>query len=150
MLQALDSYLWSTRATNSGPQFAALKDMELAKKPTKLPFIETIGDSLNVMGNDEDKEKRVLAFDYSTPLPRFFEHRGHWGVQASIYTGNCRSCMLPLTENLGLNVFVFPCGHAYHQSCIPEQACRICFAENNKKKARRRESSKSAQLSAVI
>jgi hypothetical protein len=43
--------------------------------------------------------------------------------------GCCPFCTLPLIENVGRTsrVVIFPCGHAFHQFCMTEDACPTCL-----------------------
>ena len=81
----------------------------------------------------------VLACDPwagAVPMAAFLEEPGHWGVRLRL-TGAasgapvcCTRCQLPLVApTQGANpLAVFPCGHAYHEACIPERACLACLA----------------------
>ena len=69
-------------------------------------------------------------------MAAFLEEAGHWGVRLRL-TGAasgapvcCTRCQLPLVApTQGANpLAVFPCGHAYHEACIPERACLACLA----------------------
>ena len=85
----------------------------------------------------------------------FLEERGDWGARVAFATARCPRCALPLRprddkQNAGdgsifektpteagdededdaarKNAFVaFPCGHAFHARCVPEEACVECL-----------------------
>jgi len=104
LLELLNSHLWSQRSKHIAPQLQYCLEKEL-----------TVG------------SVRFSDVDNSQPLPRYYEEsQNHWGTPARIVLGTCPCCTLPLKERSAALV-VFPCGHTYHQPCIPEMACRECF-----------------------
>lgn len=104
LLELINTHLWSPQAKELAPQIQYCLEKEM--NGGKLNFGE---------------------IDNSVSLPRFYEEsRNHWGVTCSILTGYCPICTLPISESPSA-VVVFPCGHAYHQSCNHANACNECF-----------------------
>jgi len=124
LLECVSEYLWIKHPSSLAPQYRQLREQE-AGGPSMLetlPFVRSRSAT-----NSKDR-RFVLAFDNTTPLPRTLEDvAGQWGVHSRVRHGFCPGCTLPLEENVGLNVIVFPCSHAHHQACCPEEACLVCF-----------------------
>ena len=67
------------------------------------------------------------------------EERGAWGAKVALRGAasgrevRCRRCTLPLLappgcEREGIRQLIaFPCGHAFHVRCLPEEGCIICY-----------------------
>eukprot|EP00658_Telonema_sp_P-2_P036557 TRINITY_DN26417_c0_g1_i1.p1 TRINITY_DN26417_c0_g1~~TRINITY_DN26417_c0_g1_i1.p1 ORF type:complete len:459 (-),score=117.68 TRINITY_DN26417_c0_g1_i1:339-1715(-) len=51
---------------------------------------------------------------------------GSWGVRTSL-SQECYFCGVPV--NAFGRLRAFQCGHCFHDSCVPEKACPICFSE---------------------
>jgi hypothetical protein len=92
---------------------------------------------------------------FDADIAPFLEERGDWGARVAFKTARCPRCALPLRLNdddaeerkgsirekpltdLGdededdaarKKTFVaFPCGHAFHKRCVPEEACVECL-----------------------
>ena len=94
---------------------------------------------------------------FDADIAPFLEERGDWGARVAFKTARCPRCALPLRLNdddaeerkgsirekekpltdLGdededdaarKKAFVaFPCGHAFHARCVPEEACVECL-----------------------
>eukprot|EP01102_Stenamoeba_stenopodia_P006527 TRINITY_DN1797_c0_g1_i1.p1 TRINITY_DN1797_c0_g1~~TRINITY_DN1797_c0_g1_i1.p1 ORF type:complete len:686 (-),score=140.70 TRINITY_DN1797_c0_g1_i1:21-2078(-) len=130
MLDTVDSYLWKKKTYEMGPQFRAFKEYEYQQNTTGITSNEIntfLKASSKEQQVDPSQQKYTINFDYTTPVPRFYEESaGHWGVVTSL-KGTCPYCCLPLSENVGSNVTIFPCGHAFHEVCVPEKACISCF-----------------------
>jgi len=104
LLELVNTHLWSPQAKEIAPQIQYCLEKE--KTSGQLKFGEV---------------------DNSQPLPRFYEEsQNHWGVTCSILAGFCPACALPFSEGAS-TIVVFQCGHAYHQSCNSDVACRECF-----------------------
>jgi len=124
ILETVATYLYSPKSSYIPAQIRAVKELESKRiqELKLLPFITT-----------DSKEQLDIGFDYNTHLPRFFEEpTGHWGVQIEANRA-CECCGLPLLEGVMTgSLLVFPCGHAFHQFCIPERACVLCLERNMK------------------
>eukprot|EP01132_Coremiostelium_polycephalum_P002021 gene2021-2488_t len=126
ILSGLDSHLWLKKPLTLSPQILSLIGPEIDKSLPKHPFT-------NKLTNEKGES---VGFGVT---PQFFEDnaRRHWGVETELQGGSCPICTLPLLENpessfLGstpATIIVFPnCGHSYHQCCIEEQGCTLCFS----------------------
>lgn len=104
LLEKLDRHLWSSRPIALGPQLQAIYKSESI---SHTPYEHTTPPSINT----------------------FIEDAGsHWGICAN--SERCPVCGFPILSNIsekGSGLLAFHCGHVYHRSCIPEQACLICF-----------------------
>jgi len=141
MLKRVLEDLWQDKHTKRppmiAPQFRAVKDAELSNQLDVLPYLHTIPTSAPALGPREKAEpppnekKFSIGFDYITATPRFFEEMtGHWGLRQQLLTASCECCTLPLSESVGRlpSIVVFECGHAFHEFCVPEEACTACLA----------------------
>lgn len=120
-LEQTNNSLWeSQKLTSKSAQFRELQGTSAAG---------LLGGKSFVRWNEAGRKYRP-AFDHGQPLPRFLgETTSHWGVAANIFGESCEICSLPLEEmGISLSLAVFPCGHAFHQVCVPESACRICHS----------------------
>eukprot|EP01117_Protostelium_nocturnum_P006151 TRINITY_DN2217_c0_g1_i6.p1 TRINITY_DN2217_c0_g1~~TRINITY_DN2217_c0_g1_i6.p1 ORF type:complete len:1261 (-),score=381.67 TRINITY_DN2217_c0_g1_i6:1663-5445(-) len=122
--ESLSSYFWSANTPILAPQFKNSLDRE--QQGIELPF------SRKTNVSHRNHTRIELQFEYTAPTKRFFEERGsHWGT--TIYsqtTSNCPLCGLSLRES-NQPTGIFPCGHAFHQSCLGKRdACESCFSSN--------------------
>jgi len=130
LLEPLDAHLWAPPAPAMGsfPQLRAVLRAELSgdadEQIAALPFVTRRADGSKVLGFARG----------GTPIEPFLEERGHWGVRVRLRgaaTGaarSCRRCCQPLLSQPSCQLLAFPCGHAFHALCLPEQACVTCMA----------------------
>jgi len=110
ILETINSHLWSHRPKEIAPQSRYWLESEL-----------------NAAREGKTFSVDLPEFDNIQPLSRFYEeYQNHWGVPTKLLGGCCPTCTLPF-KYAPNSVIVFPCGHVYHQNCIPEAACRECF-----------------------
>ncbi|XP_065912533.1 BLOC-2 complex member HPS5-like isoform X2 [Dysidea avara] len=109
MLGKVDTYLWNPRRNPLGPHAMLLA--------TRSP--EVSGDHMIQQG--EESLHDIITLEDS---------ECHYGVRVARSETNCPVCSLSLTANLpsSVGLCTFVCGHSYHQQCLPEQACVVCFA----------------------
>lgn len=144
MLEIYDAYLWSARPSGLAPQFRAVLEEELLAQSKgdantdsslrSIPFVTahevtpTSTGSASLLNNANSPLPTVryeLAFDYLSPVKRFYEERGvHWGSHMS--NTHCPYCSLPLIPSPNDKVLlpgtmppvsVLPCGHGAHPRC---------------------------------
>ncbi|GAM22685.1 hypothetical protein SAMD00019534_058600, partial [Acytostelium subglobosum LB1] len=132
ILSRLDSYLWTKKPMNLSPQIWSLvvDDLNHFHTPTGL---KAHHQTLQQQQQQQHQQQDLIS---ST---EFFEDSSfHWGTETELHGGQCPVCTLPLIENpessfLGVtpsSVIVFPyCGHSYHQCCIEEQGCLLCYSQ---------------------
>jgi len=142
MLEIVDGYLWVRKANSMAPPVRHIKDLELGEETAKklgaspspsgqklrtLPYLQPVTGS---------GVPARFAFDLSTaaPYPRYLEEPDiQWGVCCDIGGGACSVCTLPLVEGVSAslaNVVLLECGHGFHQMCLVEDACVVCFAKD--------------------
>ncbi|KJE92802.1 hypothetical protein CAOG_03702 [Capsaspora owczarzaki ATCC 30864] len=134
-LEAVDTYLWSLQQTPLAPQLRQVVIEERAFK-----------EAMAAGGNDKaaavappylqlGRTTNQIVFDHNVALPRFLEEPlTHWGVSTALIGTNCPCCMLALSEKVGApsKVIIFECGHGFHHSCLPEDACAMCLSRRVK------------------
>jgi hypothetical protein len=49
---------------------------------------------------------------------------------AGLAVATCSICPICECVNLGTGLLSLACGHSFHSTCLPEQACCICFSRN--------------------
>ncbi|KAF0984999.1 hypothetical protein FDP41_000038 [Naegleria fowleri] len=127
MIEIIDSYMWSEKEECISPQVRSLFAFQ-TDAPSSL---------FSPLAPSEESFPFVSSFFKLTPnqtnafhsiLPRFAEDCGyHWGAQIKVgKTSRCFSCRLPLSERVGSDISVFPCGHCCHRSCNSLEVCSIC------------------------
>ena len=135
-LEKVDMHLWSTQSCALAPGLQHEATTEL----TQL---------LALRGSDVDFDDKSGLTASSTVSPARPSHPGlgsllhlkepvrwlesassHWGVTAPLASDDCSCCGLPLRDTMQESVksiAVFPCGHAFHRYCIPEDVCLLCY-----------------------
>ncbi len=121
ILTAFDAYLWTHHSSTISPQFRHLKDNELSGRASELAFARPVNGSLEPL------------FQHTVAVDTFMEEADtQWGVLTSV-GGDCPACLVALAgKAVGAHVNVFPCGHAFHDSCNTSGACLLCFYSNRK------------------
>eukprot|EP00004_Rigifila_ramosa_P019901 TRINITY_DN5125_c0_g1_i1.p1 TRINITY_DN5125_c0_g1~~TRINITY_DN5125_c0_g1_i1.p1 ORF type:complete len:1427 (+),score=302.28 TRINITY_DN5125_c0_g1_i1:465-4283(+) len=119
ILEAVDSYLWKSKGVMESAPFRYLHDAEQRGVADKLPFVAVLNGQTQ------------LGFEVCRPPLHYLDDIAtHWGVDVEIARGVCVCCTLPVSECVGSSIVVFPCGHAFHQACVPEQSCISCLGRN--------------------
>jgi hypothetical protein len=156
VLEPLDAHLWAPPHAALGrfPQLRAVLAAEMAPAGEArnaalgaLPFLTArdgedaasprrTGSLASDLGGESPFILACDPWSGAVPMPAFLEEPGHWGVRLRL-TGAasgapvcCPRCQLPLVapSQGSTPLAVFPCGHAYHEACIPERACLACLA----------------------
>ena len=156
VLEPLDAHLWAPPHAALGrfPQLRAVLAAELAPAGEArntalgtLPFLTArdgedaasprrAGSLASDLGGESPFILACDPWSGAVPMPAFLEEPGHWGVRLRL-TGAasgapvcCLRCQLPLVapSQGSTPLAAFPCGHAYHEACIPERACLACLA----------------------
>ena len=126
MIEIMDSYMWSEKDECIAPQIRSILSFQTDIPPSLFSSTNTPEESFPYMASffKLDNSKSSLN-EFQTELPRFTEDCGsNWGSQIRVgKTARCFCCRLPLTERVGGDVLVFPCGHCYHRSCNPLEVC---------------------------
>ncbi|KAL0485138.1 hypothetical protein AKO1_004362 [Acrasis kona] len=137
LLETYDSYMWSERDLNVGPQIRSLMNLYRNcnhNQDSEKQLIFDLIENLKICKLDDGHVK--VDFEQEEPLPVFYEdYNVHWGLEVKCSVP-CPVCKMNLDENVGgQDVIVFKCGHAYHQYCLSLDACAVCYRENllNKK-----------------
>lgn len=111
---ALDCHLWSKRSDLISPQLRTVVERE-------------------VQGQLEVDDKSIALASRAATLSgsstTLEDPCVHWGVPVKIAGTRCPCCTLLLAESGQGTTLVFRCGHAFHTSCVSEDACLVCFAE---------------------
>ena len=123
VMEPLDSHLWAPPppAISRTPALRALLLAEEAGDGdalASLPFVRE-----QSAGGGGAAHEVIGRADVSM-ASAVMEERGHWGRAVQPATSRCGRCGLP---PMGA-VLLFPCGHLFHTSCLPEQACVQCMA----------------------
>jgi len=141
MLEVIDSYLWVRKANSMASPVRRVKDLELAEAATKKQAASATPPpskvrSLPYLQSRSTTGPARFAFDLTAApgYPRYLEEPDvQWGVCCDIGGGLCPVCTLPLIEGVSAsltNVMLLECGHAFHQMCLVEEACVVCFAKD--------------------
>lgn len=80
----------------------------------------------------QENNKWRLAFESqrSTPIAPFLEENGDWGALVEFDKGRCARCDLEVHHVVpsgSAQLVTFPCGHTFHVTCVPEDACVECL-----------------------
>jgi hypothetical protein len=135
--------LWPARRRQ--PQLRALRAAELAQQSdpgpvsalAALPFVCRGADGALLL-------HPAAAAAASEQWMPFIEERGDWGVRltlrgaASGAPARCPRCAAPLASRPGSGgggggappLLAFPCGHAFHEVCVPERGCVACARDS--------------------
>lgn len=89
--------------------------------------------------------------DNGPPLGACYEdlsRQPHWGMLVDLDDRTCDECTLSLVEQQKTSkataaasfppLIVFPCQHAYHQSCLTERTCTRCWEQQFEAEAAKR------------
>ncbi|KAL4224655.1 Hermansky-Pudlak syndrome 5 [Mactra antiquata] len=116
MLEKIDTYLWSQRATALNPQ---LQYLAVTEKKISTQDAHDQSDVLPNMVGHLQKQKSDLYVE---------DPDCHWGIQNTIKM-LCKCCSLPLRDIVSHDepgVLVFKCGHSFHKFCLPGKECPFC------------------------
>jgi hypothetical protein len=121
-MEPLDSHLWAPPppAISRTPALRALLLAEQAGDASELASLPFVREQSVGGGTAHEVIGRADVSMASAVL----EERGHWGRAVQPATTRCGRCGLPPTGP----VLLFPCGHLFHTSCLPEHACVQCMA----------------------
>ena len=121
LLEKVDSYYWGQKTAILAPQLAMVRQTEMEGNILSLPFVKKGGSGAEGVCK--------LTIDHDTPIPRYVETlHTHWGAETQLgWRAVCGICVLPIPEEIGLNVTVFQCGHAFHEACIGDNPCTSCL-----------------------
>ncbi|KAK3263755.1 hypothetical protein CYMTET_27463, partial [Cymbomonas tetramitiformis] len=145
VLEPIDAYLWKP-ASPALSRLPGLRAALLAEQegrllpfmrratardrspstPTKAPSSE-LRDSGTAEGTQ--RQRAELAFNYTPGKFGVIEERGHWGAEVRFQNNPCGRCQVPLGGSPA-QTLVFPCTHAYHRMCLPEEVCILCMASS--------------------
>ncbi|EFA85390.1 RING zinc finger-containing protein [Heterostelium album PN500] len=140
ILSRLDSYLWTKKPMNLSPQIWSLVDQDFNNFHSPNSLKSQQQQQNNQLIDSSSSITSSTANELNLGItPQFFEDSSfHWGTETEIHSGQCPICTLPLVENpestfVGVtpsSVVIFPyCGHSYHQYCIEEQGCLLCYSQ---------------------
>ena len=127
MLESVDSYLWVRRGNVTAPQFRHLRELEMVRGKehlAKQPFVFEKG----VDGSTSTLLD--LRFETLGAMPRSYEEvEPQWGAVLSAVQPACGVCGVPVHDSVGAptTTVLFACGHAFHQLCVPDDACVSCL-----------------------
>lgn len=156
ILECIDSYLWTPRSPHLPPAFSAFltqpfstsssSSISSAVLASYIPSAAASSSSIvpssfsslpaaiDTRSSPASPSSLLDSSGASLPLLDFEDSAHHWGVSVNFSTTFCPCCTLPLSESVARGgssqgVQVLPCGHAFHQACLPEQACVLCFSQ---------------------
>lgn len=121
MVVALDSYLWSKRSDELAPELRAIVENEAKAKSSS---------TASSSGADAGRQRSGggdATPSSAQPLhPTLEDPLVHWGTLSRMAGARCPCCTLPLSAAVG-GVAVFRCGHSFCTTCVPENACPLCY-----------------------
>ena len=123
ILETIDTNLWTQKPMSLAPQIERVFEYEIQKKQ----------ENLKSFANNDS-----LKFDYLHPIPCYYDIsvNSHWGITlpSTLDAMKCQVCdfLLPQEVNLGFgsNIIIFDCSHTFHQNCVSEDACPLCYYSN--------------------
>jgi hypothetical protein len=144
-LKSFDQSMYTKRNAFFGPQISNVEFIEKASAGSRdhpldhVPFFQKVETSKGIdwapsfVSTTATAPNQMLAPATgiaTTATPSFLgEHGNHWGVHAHFSaTSTCLRCGLPLLDpRAGKVAFFDRCSHAYHDTCVEEDACPECL-----------------------
>ncbi|ETV93210.1 hypothetical protein H310_12808 [Aphanomyces invadans] len=124
MLEEIDTYIWScSRSHHMGfaPQVEAMFRIECGY--------------YNHLKQVDAPAAHVATKWSTSETAQFFEsRRNDWGGEIQLQDWHCVHCDLPVVyfgaDERNLDAVLLPCGHAFHDVCLPDRTCSLCLVES--------------------
>lgn len=143
-LKAFDQNVWSKRSIFFGPQITNVEFIEKMSVGARenplgdIPFFSKVETSRGVEYNptfviggssSTSIQGSGVSPDSTNQISSFYgEYGSHWGLHLNFSKHtNCHRCGLPLLDPRAGKVALFEkCAHAFHETCVEEDACPEC------------------------